>query len=740
MAKLDTPVHSDDDFDLLYDAESVSDVSDDRYTSGTASVRHDHVANPQRLTGPHEIPVMPYAATQKDMPEMTERAHGSTGPDETLSSSGIPRRSSGSTKGRGNMMSEGLQYTKSMYNKMWNKDALIAVMGMTGSGKTTFISKVTGRGDLQIGHDLTSCTRDIQVVETQINGQTVRFVDTPGFSDTNMSDTEVLQMIADYLAAAYKQEMKLSGIIYLHPISDNRVTHHTTKNLDMFRKLTGEKNLKNVILATSMWDKVTFDEGVRREEELKTKFWRLLTVMGAKTARHEDTAESAREIASMLLGNKPFYLQLQEEMGKDNKALRDTAAGKEVMIELVRMKEEHQRELAEMESLIKSSAKESESVIEALSENYQGRLTELEKTLRDERQMNEEAVRSLTDRIQALESRGMGCASFKATIFLVSISLSVILYTGLAHREFIADRLKTAKLPELGNWPGVFHKPTDRIPKQIWYKLGPKGKTDDVREWTQTCIEQNPGYRHEFVTDSWGDQYVEKTFSATRPDIVEVYTSLTVPIIKADLLRYLLLYAEGGVYSDLDVTCEGVPMDEWVPVEYQQNASLVVGWEFDWRFDENYIHQFASWTILSKPGVHHMMMVINDIVEAVHTARAVNNVAINELTSAMVGDIVDFTGPRRLTRSIIKSLEMTMHRPIARQEIENIRDPVLVDNVLILPGYAFSSVVEDFSNLEGGQPGPSLVRHHYAGSWKNEHGGELARRRPKRRDSQPIMH
>lgn len=29
---------------------------------------------------------------------------------------------------------------------------------MTGSGKTTFISKVTGRTDLQIGHDLTSCT------------------------------------------------------------------------------------------------------------------------------------------------------------------------------------------------------------------------------------------------------------------------------------------------------------------------------------------------------------------------------------------------------------------------------------------------------------------------------------------------------------------------------------------------------------------------------------------------------
>lgn len=216
-------------------------------------------------------------------------------------------------------------------------------------------------------------------------------------------------MIADYLAVAYKQEMKLSGIIYLHPISDNRVTHHTTKNLEMFRKLTGEKNLKNVTLATTMWDKVSEEEGLRREEELKTKFWKLLVAMGARTDR-AGGPQAARRISSALLGNKPFYLQLQEEMGKDNKALRDTAAGREVMIELARLKEEHRRELAEMEGVIRESAEESRSVIEALQSHYQGRLGELEKTLRDERRMNEDAVRALTDRIQALERRGMSCA------------------------------------------------------------------------------------------------------------------------------------------------------------------------------------------------------------------------------------------------------------------------------------------------------------------------------------------
>ncbi|KAI0543501.1 P-loop containing nucleoside triphosphate hydrolase protein [Xylaria curta] len=306
--------------------------------------------------------------------------------------------------------SSALKYTKSMVQRLWSgQDLLIAVMGMTGSGKTTFVSKVTGRRDLKIGHSLTSCTRDIEVVETKIDGRVVRFVDTPGFSDTNLSDGEVLGLIADYLAAAYKKEMKLSGIIYLHPISDTRMTHHSTKNLQMFQKLTGDKNLENVVLATSMWDRVPYEEGLAREGELKDKFWKLLIACGAKAMRHEGTPESAKAIARTLMANKPFFVQLQNEMGRDNKALRDTAAGQQVMMELSRIKEDHKREMADMEETMRNTATENKLMFEALEEQYQRRLKDLERTLRDERRLNEEALVSMTERIKALENRGM-CA------------------------------------------------------------------------------------------------------------------------------------------------------------------------------------------------------------------------------------------------------------------------------------------------------------------------------------------
>lgn len=213
-------------------------------------------------------------------------------------------------------------------------------------------------------------------------------------------------MIADYLSAGYSKEMRLSGIIYLHPISDNRVTHHATKNLDMFRKLTGEKNLKNVILATTMWDKVTPEEGLNRERELQGKFWSVFMAFDAQYCRQDTSAKSAKQITSMLMDNEPFYLELQEEMGKENKALKDTAAGREIMTQLSLMKEQQQRELADMkEMLLRTAAEENKAALAALEHHYKNMMQGMERTISDERRMNEEAAKSSEEKINELMER-----------------------------------------------------------------------------------------------------------------------------------------------------------------------------------------------------------------------------------------------------------------------------------------------------------------------------------------------
>lgn len=264
---------------------------------------------------------------------------------------------------------------------------------------------------------------------------------------------------------------------------------------------------------------------------------------------------------------------------------------------------------------------------------------------------------------------------------------------------------------------------TTTIPKKIWYKLGPKGLSDEIREWSASCIDKNPTYHAEFLTDSSSDEYVVRTF-ASHPDIVESYMNLTVPILKADLLRYLLLYSEGGIWFDLDVSCEDVPIDEWVPPEYDGHVGLVLGWEFDVGWGDTFIRQFASWTMMAKPGLPHMWMVVEDILEGIRAAMALHQVPVAGLTLAMVGEVVDFTGPRRLTRSVFKSLEQTFNTTIDYESISNLLEPQILGDLLIMPGYAFAGSSNTYEDEDKARLGPSLVKHHYAGTWKNDHGGE----------------
>ncbi|KAF2763358.1 hypothetical protein EJ05DRAFT_530188 [Pseudovirgaria hyperparasitica] len=263
------------------------------------------------------------------------------------------------------------------------------------------------------------------------------------------------------------------------------------------------------------------------------------------------------------------------------------------------------------------------------------------------------------------------------------------------------------------------------IPKILWYKLGPNGMNDDTRAWTSTCITNNPEYRVEFMTDETADEYVQRTFSSSRPDIVESYLNISIPILKADLLRYLLLWDQGGVWSDLDVSCEADNyIDEWIPLEHRDKAGLVVGWEFDMGYDRPILRQFASWTIMARPRSPHMLQIIDDIVHALEEKVEEHHVPLQNLTLAMTGDVVDFTGPRRMTFGIYKSLGKILNRPVGQEEIQELLQPKMIGDVLVLPGRSFAASCNTYKPEEEELLPRQLITHHYAGSWKNDKGGE----------------
>ena len=308
----------------------------------------------------------------------------------------------------------------------------------------------------------------------------------------------------------------------------------------------------------------------------------------------------------------------------------------------------------------------------------------------------------------------------KLSIVVSFVLFTVFLYLYYRPSSFADLKILSVGLGSTGSiWPGT--SAAAGVPETIWYKVGPNGLNDDARKWRDDCLRKNPTFRSEVMTDSSGDLFVQENF-AFRPDIVDTYLALPIPILKADFLRYLLLYSRGGVWNDLDVSCEDTPIRDWIPQDLKDNVNLVVGWEFDVGWGENIMRQFATWTVLAKPQSPHLMVVIDDILDAVRQVTEERQISIPHLTTDMISDVVDFTGPRRFTRGVIKSLESSLQKSIDNKEISHLLEPMLVGDVLILPGY---SLARSMNTYETNNTGPAFVTHHYAGSWKNKLGGEV---------------
>ena len=66
-----------------------------------------------------------------------------------------------------------------------------------------FINLISG-SDLRVGDELTSCTSDVQLARPfELDGRMITLIDTPGFDDTNKSDTDILKLIALFLSTTY---------------------------------------------------------------------------------------------------------------------------------------------------------------------------------------------------------------------------------------------------------------------------------------------------------------------------------------------------------------------------------------------------------------------------------------------------------------------------------------------------------------------------------------------------------
>jgi alpha 1,6-mannosyltransferase len=153
------------------------------------------------------------------------------------------------------------------------------------------------------------------------------------------------------------------------------------------------------------------------------------------------------------------------------------------------------------------------------------------------------------------------------------------------------------------------------IPPRIWQfytPLKPGGISSDfLASWSLRC----PNYLHS-VIDEAGSRALMSSL-ASMPGgrfrgALEIFDHLDRVVLRADLIRFVLLALRGGIYSDTDVEMVQ-PLSAWVPDEWKAHARLIVGLEADQEQpipETTYPVQFATWTIAGAPGhplFYHMI-------------------------------------------------------------------------------------------------------------------------------------
>lgn len=207
-------------------------------------------------------------------------------------------------------------------------------------------------------------------------------IDTPGFNDTSRSDADLLKEIAFILGALRKAEVNVAGIIYLHRISEPRITGSALRSIRLFEALCGSQCFPYVVLVSTMWESLEEEDraiAVDRETTLKGKdeFWGRMVHDGAQVMRHGGDASSAREILSCAtFTNRSVVMDIQRELIDEGKELDETSAGRYLLGELYDVRKRQKQEIAELEGIMEEALQDHDeatiSAISAQRQEYEG--------------------------------------------------------------------------------------------------------------------------------------------------------------------------------------------------------------------------------------------------------------------------------------------------------------------------------------------------------------------------------
>ena len=268
----------------------------------------------------------------------------------------------------------------------------------------------------------------------------------------------------------------------------------------------------------------------------------------------------------------------------------------------------------------------------------------------------------------------MAKVCWAATLLAAALVLVALLY-GRAYGEqafsvAVSTGLRAAGLSQPLQ-PFIPRLPRRHIPRTV-HQTWKSSDRDALPAWAQahsrTWEAKNPGWKHTL----WGDDDIDAHIATHHPELLSASRKMQ-PVQRSDLFRYMILYDEGGVYADLDVSCL-IPCDAWAraygrfgDAAKYGDPGLIVGFEqissertdwADWYARE---FQFAQWTMAAQPG-HPVLKEVLTLIhrffagdpELTHTARG----------NWTVADVLESTGPGIWTDAIVRYMRSAYNQTL----------------------------------------------------------------------------
>lgn len=304
-------------------------------------------------------------------------------------------------------------------------------------------------------------------------------------------------------------------------------------------------------------------------------------------------------------------------------------------------------------------------------------------------------------------------------------------------RQFLAEHISSPLLPD-----GY----TAAFPRHVWQTSSEAGRVKYSKN-SQTW-EDMKGFDYHWLSDEEADDFVHQTFSKSRPSLVEFWNDLSAGIkhstiqqnsssgnqsmplqvdstassaivLRADLLRYMIMFVKGGVYADID-TSALVHADRWIPEQLgSQVINAIIGIEYDDTTYRMFVRpiSFCQWTLMSKPN----HMIFDRAISRVKSnleflARRQKVKSLSQLKLDKV-EVLEATGPGMISDVVLEAIQDQLpDKNVSWSTFHDQKEGKLFGDILILPINAFAA---NQKHSHAGDPhyGEKLVQHHFGRSW-----------------------